>query len=77
MLRTRIRRAFQAVAGSKKDDHIDNLACLEGSVKYLAIDIYQGHVSYEQTGKTAWQMLKEYGQVAAEQERRNEQQYGR
>ncbi len=66
--------ASKIVTSPKKDDFIDRLAYLEGSVKYLAIDIYEGK---RHSVDEAWQLLKEYGQVAAEQERRDQQKYGR
>ena len=77
MLKTLIRRAFQAVAKQKKDEHIDNLAYLEGSVKYASIDIYNGEITEKEDNARVWQLLREYGQVAAEQERRDQLKYGR
>jgi len=70
-------RTVRALTRRVKDELLEQQAYLEGSVKYLAIDVYNGKVSQDNDAGKVLQLLREYGQVAAEQERRDQQRYGR
>ncbi len=77
MLQALKKRAVRALTRRGKDELIERQAYLEGSVKYLAIDIYDNKVTQDNDAGKVWQILREYGEVAAEQERRDQQRYGR
>lgn len=77
MLQALKERAVRALTRRGKDELIERQAYLEGSVKYLAIDIYANKVTQENDAGKVWELLREYGEVAAEQERRDQEQYGR
>jgi hypothetical protein len=77
MLEALKERAVRALTRRGKDELLEKQAYLEGSVKYLAIDIYEGKITQDNDAGKVWELLREYGEVAAEQERRDQQRYGR